>query len=179
MRLSVRVASAFPASEQRCTHQIRFSMGKGSGPWLEPRSGENHERAPKARVEWRWERDLNPRDPLGAYTISSRAPSTTRPSHHVQPPCGHMTQSSGRLVRNSNAFGLPSESFVQNSLYPTKYGKTVNCMFRGFVPVIFARKPRIGLRGGLRRAYNPSALIPSSLSYELCRCFEDQGVYQR
>jgi site-specific DNA recombinase len=30
--------------------------------------------------DWRRERDSNPRDPLGAYAISSRAPSTARPS---------------------------------------------------------------------------------------------------
>src|SRR3989344_5926757 len=31
-------------------------------------------------ILWRRERDSNPRDPFGAYAISSRAPSTTRPS---------------------------------------------------------------------------------------------------
>src|SRR3989339_1483494 len=43
-------------------------------------SQSNGEQGAKRRVEWRREWDSNPRDLYGAYPISSRAPSTTRPS---------------------------------------------------------------------------------------------------
>ena len=35
-----------------------------------------------SRTFWRRVRDLNPRDAINVYTISSRAPSTTQPTLH-------------------------------------------------------------------------------------------------
>ncbi|TSC57312.1 MAG: hypothetical protein Greene041662_988 [Candidatus Peregrinibacteria bacterium Greene0416_62] len=56
-------------------------------------------------MEWRRERDSNPRDPFGAYAISSRAPSTTRPSLQQRDSTG------GKMDTNTsnNVFVAPEQ----------------------------------------------------------------------
>ena len=73
---------------------------------------------------WRREWDSNPRDPLGAYTISSRAPSTTRPSLQPAQQVAHRSHSGGGREQNtSNSVLLlrpASQFFVIHAHYQEK-----------------------------------------------------------
>ncbi len=59
--------------------------------------------APEGRDKWRRERDSNPRCPCGAYSISSRAPSTTRPSLQAPTYCTDLFEKAKPVNRSNRA----------------------------------------------------------------------------
>ena len=69
-----------------------------------------------ARIHlWRRERDSNPRDPFGAYAISSRAPSTTRPSLRESQCRGMMTCIHGKVATLPAGRGMISSMSREKS----------------------------------------------------------------
>ena len=116
-------------------------------------NGQPAEDPPKADEGWRRERDSNPRSPFGTYAISSRAPSTTRPSlrghdsivdfqqpftrrspaHAEQRGATTLPQTGGSEATDWFGVGHLSKSYW-SALHQTQKSTSVNCTF----PVIFA-----------------------------------------